>query len=217
MTPTVPVRELERELRVMGSINPLALEEYEALAERHDFLTEPARRRQGQPAASFNKVIRAIDEEIVRGLRRRLRGRERELRAAVRHAVPRRPGPLAAHRPRRPAQHRHRGRGQALGQERQEAVAALGRRALADRAGLQFAVFRSRPSPFYVIDEVEAALDDVNLHRFLDLIAEFRAGGSAHHREPPEAHDGGGRLRDGVTMQTGGSSKVISEKVAAGA
>src|SRR5687768_18530147 len=38
-----------------------------------------------------------------------------------------------------------------------------------------FAVFRSRPSPFYVLDEVEAALDDVNLHRFLDLLHEFRA------------------------------------------
>ena len=37
-----------------------------------------------------------------------------------------------------------------------------------------FAVFRSRPSPFYLMDEVEAALDDVNLHRFLGLIDEFR-------------------------------------------
>ena len=37
-----------------------------------------------------------------------------------------------------------------------------------------FAVFRSRPSPFYLMDEVEAALDDVNLHRFLDLVHEFR-------------------------------------------
>ena len=57
-----------------------------------------------------------------------------------------------------------------------------------------FAVFRSRPSPFYVMDEVEAALDDVNLHRFLDLVAEFRQRGPAHHRQPPEAHDGGRRL-----------------------
>ena len=57
-----------------------------------------------------------------------------------------------------------------------------------------FAVFRSRPSPFYVMDEVEAALDDVNLHRFLDLVHEFRRRGAAAHREPPEAHDGGGRL-----------------------
>ena len=56
-----------------------------------------------------------------------------------------------------------------------------------------FAVFRSRPSPFYVMDEVEAALDDVNLHRFLDLVARVPPGGPAAHREPPEAHDGGGR------------------------
>ena len=56
-----------------------------------------------------------------------------------------------------------------------------------------FAVFRSRPSPFYVMDEVEAALDDVNLHRFLGLIAEFRQRGAAAHRQPPEAHDGGRR------------------------
>ena len=44
------------------------------------------------------------------------------------------------------------------------------------------------------MDEVEAALDDVNLHRFLGLIDEFRQRGPAPHREPPEAHDGGGRL-----------------------
>ena len=52
MTPTVRVRELERELRVMGPINPLALEEFEALSERHTFLDRAARRREGQPRAS---------------------------------------------------------------------------------------------------------------------------------------------------------------------
>ena len=57
-----------------------------------------------------------------------------------------------------------------------------------------FAVFRSRPSPFYVMDEVEAALDDVNLHRFLDLVARVPPGGAAADRQPPEAHDGGRRL-----------------------
>ena len=57
-----------------------------------------------------------------------------------------------------------------------------------------FAVFRARPSPFYVMDEVEAALDDVNLHRFLDLVARVPPRGAARDREPPEAHDGGRRL-----------------------
>ena len=56
-----------------------------------------------------------------------------------------------------------------------------------------FAVFRSRPSPFYVMDEVEAALDDVNLHRFLGLIAEFRGDAQllvvSHQKRTMEAAD----------------------------
>ena len=80
-----------------------------------------------------------------------------------------------------------------------------------------FAVFRSRPSPFYLLDEVEAALDDVNLHRFLDLIHEFRTEAQlvivSHQKRTMEAAD----CLYGVTMQLGASSKVISERVKAGA
>ena len=75
-----------------------------------------------------------------------------------------------------------------------------------------FAVFRSRPSPFYVMDEVEAALDDVNLHRFLALVAEFREEAQllivSHQKRTMEAAD----CLFGVTMQPGGSSKVLSER-----
>ena len=75
-----------------------------------------------------------------------------------------------------------------------------------------FAVFRSRPSPFYVMDEVEAALDDVNLHRFLGLVAEFRRDAQliivSHQKRTMEAAD----CLLGVSMQPGGSSKVISER-----
>ena len=76
-----------------------------------------------------------------------------------------------------------------------------------------FAVFRARPSPFYVMDEVEAALDDVNLHRFLALVAEFRQDAQllivSHQKRTMEAAD----VLYGVTMQPGGSSKVVSERV----
>ena len=88
-TPAARVRELERDLRIMGPINPLALEEFEALQERHEFL-------QGQlddvkeSRRELGKIIRAIDAEIVRRVRVGLRRRVPELRAAVRHAVPRR-------------------------------------------------------------------------------------------------------------------------------
>ena len=71
-----------------------------------------------------------------------------------------------------------------------------------------FAVFRSRPSPFYVMDEVEAALDDVNLHRFLGLVAEFRREAQllivSHQKRTMEAgdmparcHDATGRVVEG--------------------
>jgi chromosome segregation protein len=77
-----------------------------------------------------------------------------------------------------------------------------------------FAVFRSRPSPFYVMDEVEAALDDVNLHRFLGLINEFRKDAQlvivSHQKRTMEAGDS----LLGVSMQPGGSSKVVTEKAA---
>ncbi len=76
-----------------------------------------------------------------------------------------------------------------------------------------FAVFRSRPSPFYLMDEVEAALDDVNLQRFLGLVHEFRDGAQliivSHQKRTMEAAD----ALYGVTMAPGGSSKVISQKV----
>jgi chromosome segregation protein len=80
-----------------------------------------------------------------------------------------------------------------------------------------FAVFRSRPSPFYVMDEVEAALDDVNLHRFLSLVGEFRKDAQlmivSHQKRTMEAGDS----LLGVSMQPGGSSRVITERVTASA
>ena len=79
--------------------------------------------------------------------------------------------------------------------------------------GFLFAVFRSRPSPFYVLDEVEAALDDVNLGRFLDLVDEFRAEAQllivSHQKRTMEIAD----ALYGISLQPGGASKVVSEKV----
>ena len=76
-----------------------------------------------------------------------------------------------------------------------------------------FAVFRSRPSPFYVMDEVEAALDDVNLHRFLDLIAEFRDTAQllivSHQKRTMEIAD----ALYGVTMRGDGVTEVISQRL----
>lgn len=87
-----------------------------------------------------------------------------------------------------------------------------GERSMAALAFL-FAVFRSRPSPFYLMDEVEAALDDVNLQRFLSLVDEFREEAQllivTHQKRTMESAD----ALYGVTMVPGASSKVVSQRV----
>ncbi len=57
-----------------------------------------------------------------------------------------------------------------------------------------FAVFLARPCPFYILDEVEAALDDLNLDRFLTLLRRYCRPRPVHRDHAPEAHDGGRRL-----------------------
>lgn len=83
-----------------------------------------------------------------------------------------------------------------------------GERSLAALAFL-FAIFDARPSPFYVLDEVEAALDDANLRRFLRVVDEFRQRAQliiiTHQQQTMEAAD----VLYGVTMEPGGSSKAI--------
>jgi chromosome segregation protein len=216
MTPTVRIRELERELRVMGPVNPLALEEFEALSERHTFLAEQlddvkASRRE------LNKVIRAIDEEIVRVFAAAFADVSENFEQLFATLFPGGVGRLRLTDPddllNAGIEIEAKPSGKNVGKL---SLLSGGERSLTALAYL-FAVFRSRPSPFYVMDEVEAALDDVNLHRFLDLVAEFREEAQlivvSHQKRTMEAAD----CLYGVTMQQAGSSKVVSEKVAAGA
>jgi chromosome segregation protein len=216
MTPTVRVRELERELRVMGPVNPLALEEFEALSERHAFLTEQlddvkSSRRE------LNKVIRAIDEEIVRVFAAAYADVSENFEQLFATLFPGGVGRLRLTAPDDLLNTGIEIEAKPSGKNvKKLSLLSGGERSLTALAYL-FAVFRSRPSPFYVMDEVEAALDDVNLHRFLDLVAEFRQEAQliivSHQKRTMEAAD----CLYGVTMQTGGSSRVVSEKVGAGA
>lgn len=88
-----------------------------------------------------------------------------------------------------------------------------GERSLAALAYL-FAVFRSRPSPFYVLDEVEAALDDINLHRFCSLLREFRRDSQilivTHQKRTMEIAD----VIYGVSLGADGTSRILSQRVA---
>ena len=87
-----------------------------------------------------------------------------------------------------------------------------GERSLAALAFL-FAIFEARPSPFYVLDEVEAALDDANLRRFLRIVDEFRQRAQliivTHQQQTMEAAD----VLYGVTMEPGGSSQAVRKEM----
>ena len=176
----------------MGPVNPLALEEFEALQERHEFL-------QGQlddvkaGRRELHKVIRAIDEEIVRVFAAAFADVSENFEQLFETLFPGGRGRLRLTDPDDLLSSGVEVEAKPSGKNvKKLSLLSGGERSLTALAYL-FAVFRSRPSPFYVMDEVEAALDDVNLHRFLDLVGRVPPGGPAHRRQPPEAHDGGGR------------------------
>ncbi|MEZ5141354.1 MAG: chromosome segregation protein SMC [Acidimicrobiales bacterium] len=206
------VRELERELRIMGPINPLALEEFEALQERHTFL-------QGQlddvkeSRRELAKIIKAIDEEIVSVFAAAFADVSQNFEHLFTTLFPGGSGRLKLTDPEHLLETGIEIEAKPSGKNvKKLSLLSGGERSLTALAYL-FAVFRSRPSPFYVMDEVEAALDDVNLHRFLGLVEEFRHDAQllivSHQKRTMEAAD----CLYGVTMQPGGSSRVVSEKV----
>jgi chromosome segregation protein len=205
--------ELERELRLMGPINPLALEEHAALLERHQFLDaqlEDVRNARRE----LTKVIRAIDAEIVEVFGAAYADVAENFETLFATLFPGGVGRLRLTDPDHLLETGIEVEARPSGKNiRRLSLLSGGERSLTAMAFL-FAVFRSRPSPFYLMDEVEAALDDVNLHRFLDLLHEFRSEAQllvvSHQKRTMEAAD----CLYGVTMAPGGSSRVISERVA---
>jgi chromosome segregation protein len=205
-------RELERELRLMGPINPLALEEHDALLERHEFLQAQledvkASRRE------LNRVIRAVDQEIVSVFSGAFDDVSQNFTDLFTTLFPGGAGKLLLTDPddllNTGIEMEARPSGKNV---RRLSLLSGGERSLTALAFL-FGVFRARPSPFYLMDEVEAALDDVNLHRFLDLVHEFRNEAQllvvSHQKRTMEAAD----CLYGVSMPPGGSSRVVSQRI----
>ena len=216
VTANARARELERELRLMGPINPLALEEFEELRARNEFIETQlddvkATRR------DLAKVIRAVDEEIVSVFAAAYADVAANFEILFETLFPGGTGRLRLTTPDDLLDTGIELEARPSGKNvKKLSLLSGGERSLTALAYL-FAVFRARPSPFYVMDEVEAALDDVNLHRFLALVHEFRDDAQllivSHQKRTMEAAD----VLYGVTMQPGGSSKVLSERVTAGA
>ncbi|MEP7048395.1 MAG: chromosome segregation protein SMC [Ilumatobacteraceae bacterium] len=208
------VRDLERELRLMGPINPLALEEFNELQTRHKFLEEQLEDVRNT-RRDLMRVIKAVDVEIQTVFASAFADVSMHFTQLFAMLFPGGVGSLVLTTPDDLLNTGIEVEAKPSGKNvKKLSLLSGGERSLTALAYL-FAVFRSRPSPFYVMDEVEAALDDVNLHRFLGLIHEFRQEAQllvvSHQKRTMEAGDS----LLGITMQPGGSSKVITEKVSA--
>ena len=212
LDPARRVDQLCSELEIMGPVNPLALAEFEELDERHELLRSQlddirAARR------DLNRVIRSIDNEIKAVLSAAFADVAANFEVLFEALFPGGEGRLALTDPDDLL-----GTGVDISAKpsgknvRRLSLLSGGERSLAALAFL-FSVFRSRPSPFYLLDEVEAALDDVNLNRFLKLVDEFRSDAQlvivTHQKRTMEAAD----CLHGVSMKPGGTSVVVSERV----
>ncbi|AKL73066.1 condensin subunit Smc [Actinobacteria bacterium IMCC26256] len=205
-------RDLDRELRIMGPINPLALEEYDALQERHDFLQQQLEDVKSS-RRELQRVIKAVDQEIISVFEKAFDDVQGNFTDLFTTLFPGGSGRIFLTDPSNLLETGIEIEARPSGKNTKRlSLLSGGERSLTALAFL-FAVFRSRPSPFYLLDEVEAALDDVNLHRFLDLVREFRDEAQllivTHQRRTMEAGD----CMFGVSMPPGGSTKVVSQRM----
>jgi chromosome segregation protein len=206
------VEEVEARLRRMGPVNPLAAEEYAELSARHDFLSEQLADLESS-RSELKRVIEALETEI----RDQFAAAYTEVAAAYQEnfavLFPGGVGRLSLTDPEDLGSSGVEIGAQPLGKKvSQLSLLSGGERSLAALAFL-FAVFKARPSPFYILDEVEAALDDANLRRFLRLVDAFRAEAQliivTHQQQTMEAAD----VLYGVTMEPGGSSRVVRKEM----
>nr|WP_228531713.1 chromosome segregation protein SMC [Micromonospora sp. ANENR4] len=201
----------ERELALLGKVNPLALEEFAALEERYKFLSEQledlkATRR------DLLTVVKDVDDRILEVFASAFEDTAREFEQVFTVLFPGGEGRLVLTDPEdlltTGVEVEARPPGKKI---KRLSLLSGGERSLTAVAML-VAIFRARPSPFYIMDEVEAALDDVNLGRLITLLAQLREKSQliviTHQKRTMEIAD----ALYGVTMRAG-VTQVISQRL----
>lgn len=202
----------ERELDSIGRVNPLAAQEFDALTEREEFLASQIADVRSSRRDLF-KVVSSVDEMIRDLFGAAYQDVSHEYERLFAMLFPGGQGRLRLTEPNDLLQTGVEVEARPGGKNlKRLSLLSGGERALSALAFL-FAIFRARPSPFYILDEVEAALDDVNLHRFLGLIKEFRDSSQllvvTHQKRTMEAAD----VLYGVSIKSDGASRVISQRL----
>jgi chromosome segregation protein len=203
---------LAAQLRRMGPVNPLAAQEYEELAAGVGLLDAQLADLE-ESRAELRKVIKALDAEMATLFHQAFEEISAYYEENFALVFPGGKGSLSLTEPDKLLETGVDIEAQPHGKKVGKlSLLSGGEKSLAALAFL-FAVFRARPSPFYVLDEVEAALDDANLRRFLRLVATLRERAQViiitHQQQTMQAAD----ILYGVTMEPGESSQVIAKRI----
>jgi len=202
----------ERQLVRLGRVNPLALEEYAALQERHQFLATQLEDLK-KTRRDLLTVVKEVDDRVQEVFASAYADTAREFEGLFARLFPGGSGRLLLTEPDDMLTTGIEIEARPPGKKvKRLSLLSGGERSLTAIAYL-FAIFKARPSPFYVLDEVEAALDDTNLQRLLGVFDELRESSQliviTHQRRTMEAAD----ALYGVTMRGDGVSTVISQRV----
>jgi chromosome segregation protein len=206
------LRSAERALAQLGRINPLALEEFSALEERHKFLTEQLEDLKSTRRDLLD-IVKEVDERVQQVFAEAYADVSKAFDETFARLFPGGEGRLVLTDP---------GDMLATGVEvearppgkkvKRLSLLSGGERSLVAVAFL-VALFKARPSPFYILDEVEAALDDTNLGRLLEIYEELRENSQllviTHQKRTMEVGD----ALYGVSMRGDGVSAVISQRL----
>lgn len=206
------LRTAERDLALLGKVNPLALEEFSALEERHSFLSEQLAdlRSTRQDLLS---IVEEVDAKVEQVFTEAWYDVEREFAEVFSRLFPGGEGRLVLTDPQNMLTTGIEVEARPPGKKvKRLSLLSGGERSLVAVAFL-VALFKARPSPFYILDEVEAALDDTNLGRLLEIYEELRANSQliviTHQKRTMEVAD----ALYGVSMRGDGVSAVISQRL----
>ncbi|MBP3035919.1 chromosome segregation protein SMC [Arthrobacter sp. zg-ZUI100] len=206
------LKQAERDLAALGRVNPLALEEFAALEERHTFLSTQLEDLKATRRDLLD-IIKDVDRKVEEVFTAAYRDTAEQFERVFATLFPGGEGRLVLTEPdnmlttgieiqARPAGKKIKRLSLLSGGERSLTAVAL-----------LVAIFKARPSPFYVMDEVEAALDDTNLGRLITIFEELKESSQliviTHQKRTMEVAD----ALYGVTMQGDGVSTVISQRL----
>ncbi|MFB6844154.1 chromosome segregation protein SMC [Streptomyces sp. NPDC056373] len=206
------LKAAERAYQQLGKVNPLALEEFAALEERHQFLSEQLEDLK-KTRADLLQVVKEVDERVEQVFTEAFRDTAREFEGVFSRLFPGGEGRLILTDPDNMLTTGVDVEARPPGKKvKRLSLLSGGERSLTAVAML-VSIFKARPSPFYVMDEVEAALDDTNLQRLIRIMQELQEASQliviTHQKRTMEVAD----ALYGVSMQGDGVSKVISQRL----